>query len=123
MEYVHGINMMPFTPITAELLPADYMREEWPVLATALTRYGVKCTSVRFQELLLLEVLPFNQCSSYIIPAEVGVFCRDHRDAGCIPASFLKNPLVLLWIMAAGRRKVESHSVTTRLRCLKRKRA
>ncbi|KAG5183805.1 glycosyl hydrolase family 81-domain-containing protein [Tribonema minus] len=38
VEYVHGINMMPFTPISAELLPYGYMREEWPMLATALTR-------------------------------------------------------------------------------------
>lgn len=37
-EYIHGIQMLPFTPITEELLPADFVREEYPVLATALTR-------------------------------------------------------------------------------------
>eukprot|EP00640_Fibrocapsa_japonica_P000879 CAMPEP_0113947502 /NCGR_PEP_ID=MMETSP1339-20121228/65171_1 /TAXON_ID=94617 /ORGANISM="Fibrocapsa japonica" /LENGTH=714 /DNA_ID=CAMNT_0000954143 /DNA_START=70 /DNA_END=2214 /DNA_ORIENTATION=- /assembly_acc=CAM_ASM_000762 len=32
-EYVHGINMMPFTPITEVLLPADFVEKEMPVLA------------------------------------------------------------------------------------------
>lgn len=35
VEYVHCINMMPFTPITEELLPYDFMQQEWPVLETA----------------------------------------------------------------------------------------
>jgi endo-1,3(4)-beta-glucanase len=38
VEYIHCIQMMPFTPITQELLPADWIREEYPVVGTALTR-------------------------------------------------------------------------------------
>jgi endo-1,3(4)-beta-glucanase len=37
-EYIHCIQMMPFTPITEELLPASWVQEEYPVLSTALTR-------------------------------------------------------------------------------------
>ena len=35
MEFVHCINMLPFTPITEELLGRDFMEQEWPVLETA----------------------------------------------------------------------------------------
>jgi endo-1,3(4)-beta-glucanase len=35
-EYVHCIQMIPFTPITEELLPKDYIEEEWDILAPAL---------------------------------------------------------------------------------------
>lgn len=35
MEFVHCINMLPFTPITEELLGHDFMEQEWPVLETA----------------------------------------------------------------------------------------
>ena len=35
VEYVHCINMLPFTPITEELLHRDFMEQEWPVLETA----------------------------------------------------------------------------------------
>ena len=31
-EYVHGINLMPFTPITEELLRPSFVSEEFPVL-------------------------------------------------------------------------------------------
>eukprot|EP00622_Pseudochattonella_farcimen_P001496 FR736210.1.p1 GENE.FR736210.1~~FR736210.1.p1 ORF type:complete len:151 (+),score=13.99 FR736210.1:66-518(+) len=37
-EYVHGINMMPFTPITEELLPVEYVQEEYPILKPRLNR-------------------------------------------------------------------------------------
>jgi len=37
-EYVHCVNMMPFTPITPLLLPRDYIKQEYPVLATSLSR-------------------------------------------------------------------------------------
>ena len=35
-EYVHGINMMPFTPITEQLLGAQFVKEEFPVLEPRL---------------------------------------------------------------------------------------
>ncbi|CAM9532890.1 unnamed protein product, partial [Ascophyllum nodosum] len=35
VEYVHCINMLPFTPITEELLQRDFVEQEWPVLETA----------------------------------------------------------------------------------------
>mmetsp|Transcript_30230 Transcript_30230/g.38818 ORF Transcript_30230/g.38818 Transcript_30230/m.38818 type:complete len:812 (+) Transcript_30230:88-2523(+) len=36
LQYIHGINLLPFTPITEELLPYEYILEEWPVVKTAL---------------------------------------------------------------------------------------
>lgn len=36
LQFIHGINLLPFTPITEELLPYSYILEEWPVLKTAL---------------------------------------------------------------------------------------
>ena len=38
LEYVHGINMMPFTPVTEAVLDANFVREEYPVLASVLSR-------------------------------------------------------------------------------------
>lgn len=35
VEFVHCINMLPFTPITEDLLHRDFMEQEWPVLETA----------------------------------------------------------------------------------------
>lgn len=35
VEFVHCINMLPFTPITEDLLGRDFMEQEWPVLETA----------------------------------------------------------------------------------------
>jgi len=37
-EFIHGIQMLPFTPITEILLPSKYIREEYPVVEKALTR-------------------------------------------------------------------------------------
>jgi endo-1,3(4)-beta-glucanase len=38
LEFIHAIQMLPFTPISEDLLPADWIREEYPVLETVLTR-------------------------------------------------------------------------------------
>jgi endo-1,3(4)-beta-glucanase len=38
IEYIHCIQMMPFTPITEQLLPAAWVEEEYPVLSTVFTR-------------------------------------------------------------------------------------
>jgi endo-1,3(4)-beta-glucanase len=35
-EFIHGIQMIPFTPITEALLPADWVTEEYPVLSQVL---------------------------------------------------------------------------------------
>lgn len=35
-EFVHGINMMPLTPITAILFDQPYVMKEWPVVGTRL---------------------------------------------------------------------------------------
>ena len=35
-EYIHGIQMLPFTPISEELLRRDWITEEYPVLSTAI---------------------------------------------------------------------------------------
>ena len=36
LEYVHGINIMPVTPVTAILLDQPYVMTQWPVLAARL---------------------------------------------------------------------------------------
>jgi endo-1,3(4)-beta-glucanase len=38
VEFIHCIQMMPFTPITENYLPASWITEEYPVVSTALTR-------------------------------------------------------------------------------------
>ena len=38
VEYVHCINMMPFTPATEDLLPRAFIKHEYPTLATSLSR-------------------------------------------------------------------------------------
>jgi endo-1,3(4)-beta-glucanase len=38
VEYIHGIQFLPFTPITELLLVESWVHEEYPVLAAALTR-------------------------------------------------------------------------------------
>ena len=40
VEFIHCIQMLPFTPITEELLPADWIMEEYPVVAEALPTAG-----------------------------------------------------------------------------------
>ncbi len=42
-EYVSGINMLPFTPISENLLPYDFMAQLWPLMKTALDRYVFIC--------------------------------------------------------------------------------
>jgi endo-1,3(4)-beta-glucanase len=36
-EFIHCIQMLPFTPITEELLPFDWITEEYPILSTAIS--------------------------------------------------------------------------------------
>mmetsp|Transcript_1217 Transcript_1217/g.3601 ORF Transcript_1217/g.3601 Transcript_1217/m.3601 type:complete len:720 (+) Transcript_1217:142-2301(+) len=38
VEYIHCIQMLPFTPITEQLLPAAWIKTEYPIVSTALTR-------------------------------------------------------------------------------------
>ena len=38
MEFIHCIQMLPFTPISEELLREEWIREEYPVLSEAYTR-------------------------------------------------------------------------------------
>ena len=35
-EFVHCIQMLPFTPITEEYLQPDWISEEYPILSTAI---------------------------------------------------------------------------------------
>lgn len=35
LVYVHGIQILPFTPATELLLPYDWVAEEWPVLSAS----------------------------------------------------------------------------------------
>merc|ERR1712196_696864 len=37
-EYAHGINMLPFTPITEELLKPSYVQDAYPQMAEILKR-------------------------------------------------------------------------------------
>jgi len=38
VEFIHGIQMLPYTPITEVLLPKNWISVEYPILATSLTR-------------------------------------------------------------------------------------
>ena len=38
VEYIHCIQMIPFTPISEELLRPEWVEEEYPVLAEAYSR-------------------------------------------------------------------------------------
>lgn len=38
VEYIHAIQFLPFTPITEELLPKEWITVEYPILETSLTR-------------------------------------------------------------------------------------
>jgi len=38
VEWIHGIQFLPFTPITEELLPKSWIEVEYPLLSTSLTR-------------------------------------------------------------------------------------
>jgi len=38
IEFIHCIQMLPFTPITVELLNAKWIKEEYPVVSMALSR-------------------------------------------------------------------------------------
>jgi len=38
VEFIHGIQMLPFTPITEEYLPSSWIKEEYPVISTSLRR-------------------------------------------------------------------------------------
>lgn len=42
VEFIHGIQMLPFTPISEDLLRRSWIEEEYPVFATALTRGGLE---------------------------------------------------------------------------------
>lgn len=38
VEFIHCIQMLPFTPITEELLRPEWVEEEYPVVAEAYNR-------------------------------------------------------------------------------------
>ncbi|MFK7823939.1 MAG: glycosyl hydrolase [Oligoflexales bacterium] len=38
VEWIHGIQMLPYTPITEALLPKEWIIEEYPLLSSSLTR-------------------------------------------------------------------------------------
>lgn len=40
-EFIHCIQMLPFTPISEELLEPSWIEEEYPILATALNNSGI----------------------------------------------------------------------------------
>ena len=41
IEFIHGIQMLPYTPITEELLRAEWVEEEYPVVAQALNNPSI----------------------------------------------------------------------------------
>lgn len=57
IEYVHAINMMPFTPITEELLRAPFVAEEYPVLVSMLSVMGVLSSTLLTSMVMCFEVL------------------------------------------------------------------
>lgn len=58
VEFVHCINMLPFTPITEELLGRDFMEQEWPVLETAFDNRDLGPQWAGFVSLAGAVVLP-----------------------------------------------------------------
>ncbi|MGB1075501.1 MAG: glycosyl hydrolase, partial [Flavobacteriales bacterium] len=42
IEYIHGIQMLPFTPITEELLRSSWVAEEYPVVSEALNSSSIE---------------------------------------------------------------------------------
>lgn len=42
VEFIHGIQYIPFTPITEEYLTNDWILEEYPVVSTALSSGGLE---------------------------------------------------------------------------------
>jgi endo-1,3(4)-beta-glucanase len=38
LEFIHGIQWMPFTPMSEELLPRDWISETYPIVSSAFTR-------------------------------------------------------------------------------------
>jgi endo-1,3(4)-beta-glucanase len=41
VEFIHGIQMLPYTPITEELLRAEWIEEEYPVVAAGLNNPSI----------------------------------------------------------------------------------
>lgn len=41
LEFIHGIQMLPYTPITEELLRAEWIEEEYPVVSSVLSNPGL----------------------------------------------------------------------------------
>ena len=37
MEFIHCIQMLPFTPISEELLRAEWIAEEYPVISSMIS--------------------------------------------------------------------------------------
>lgn len=65
LVYIHGINMLPFTPASELYLTADWVREEYPVVISSVTGditdewkgflYGTHCvidSTAAWQEIL-----------------------------------------------------------------------
>jgi endo-1,3(4)-beta-glucanase len=46
--YVHGINMLPFTPLTEWYMPRDWVAEEYPVVRGTVAGHHLKCTPFVF---------------------------------------------------------------------------
>jgi len=44
VEFIHGIQMLPYTPYSEDLLNSDWITEEYPVVSQALTRVSPALT-------------------------------------------------------------------------------
>jgi len=73
LEYVHGINVIPVTPLTEALLPAGYVAEEYAQLET---RSGMMVRAVFFSlfffSSILFSSLFLSECP---LPLLRGIFC------------------------------------------------
>ncbi len=70
-EYVSGINMLPFTPISEDLLPYDFMAQLWPVLKKALDRY--------VYDLFAHDATIFTCTYTYCVFVLLSLFCNHHN--------------------------------------------
>lgn len=47
-EYIHGIQMLPITPISEELLEEEWVQEEYPVLVEQMSQEATQVRKPRF---------------------------------------------------------------------------
>ena len=92
MVFIHGINMLPFTPASELYLPATWVREEYPVVIASVTGettdewkgflYGTHCVidpEAAWQEIMQLTSFDGGNTRSNLM-----YFCATRPTAGIL---------------------------------------